>query len=66
VQAIEYRAFGGTKGFAARFADKTLLLLRVDANVALADLASGMASEIGTEYSCGIHDIAPECGPRVV
>jgi hypothetical protein len=31
----------------------------VDTNVALADLASGRAREIGTEYECGVHDRPP-------
>ena len=60
VQAIEHRAFGGAKSFVALFADKALLLLRVETKVAPANLASSVAIEIGTEYGCGIHDIAPE------
>src|SRR5712691_286762 len=31
----------------------------MDADVALADLASGMTSEIGAEYGGGIHDSPP-------
>jgi hypothetical protein len=50
-QAIEHRAFGGAKGFATFFADKAPLLLRMNANVTPADLASGIAIGIGTEYS---------------
>ena len=34
----------------------------MDADVALAALASGMTSEIGAEYSCGIHGSPPEVG----
>jgi hypothetical protein len=48
------------KSFAALFADKALLLLRVYTNVPSAGLASGVAVEIGTEYGGGIHDIAPD------
>ena len=54
-EPIEDRAFGGTEGLLALFAEKALLLLRVNTHVALADLASGVAIEIGTEYGGGVH-----------
>ena len=37
-------------------------LLCMDADVALADLASGMTSEIGAEYGGGIYGSPPDFG----
>ena len=61
-EPVEDGAFGGTEGLTAFFAEKVLVLLCMDADVALAALASGMTSEIGAEYSCGIHGSPPEVG----
>jgi hypothetical protein len=44
-----------------RVADEALLLLRMDPNIALAGLASGMAVLIGAECSRGVHDTPPGC-----
>src|SRR5207344_3271988 len=51
----EGRAFGGAERLAARRAEQTLLLARVDANVALAGLSSGGARHIGAECCRGVH-----------
>jgi hypothetical protein len=40
-------------------AEEALLLLRMDANIALAGLASGIAVPIGAEYGRGGHDTPP-------
>ena len=53
-QAIEGRAFRGAERLVALRADKTLVLARVDANVALASLSSGGARHIGAECRCGV------------
>jgi len=42
-------------------ADEALLFLRMETNIALADLASGMAVPMGAEYGCGVHDAPPGC-----
>jgi hypothetical protein len=39
-----------------------LVLLGMDANVALGALSSGVALEIGAEYGCGGHDGPPDFG----
>jgi hypothetical protein len=54
-QTREGRAFGGAERLAARRTDKALLLARVDANVALADLSSGGARHIGAACCRGVH-----------
>ena len=48
-QAVECRAFCGTERLVTRRAEKALVLARVDANVALAGLASGGACQIRAE-----------------
>ena len=58
--AIEDRAFVGAEGLPAFFTEKALVLLGMEANVALADLASGVAIQIGAEYGCGIHGGPPD------
>ena len=47
------------EGFMTRVADKALLLLRMDTNIALARLASGRAVLIGAECRCGVHACPP-------
>ena len=49
------RAFRGAERLAALRTDKALVLARVDANVALAGLASGGARHIGANCCCGVH-----------
>src|SRR5215475_5146491 len=58
-QPVEDCTFAGTEGLVTRVADEALLLLRMDTNIALADLASRMAVRIGAEYRCGVHDAPP-------
>jgi len=60
-QPIEDRACGGAEGFVALVADEPLLLPCMDADIAHASLASGMAVPIGADYSRGIHDAPPGC-----
>jgi len=56
-------ACGGAEGLTAFFAEKALVLLCMDAEVTLADMASGMTSEIGAEDGGGIHHGSPpDCG----
>ncbi len=43
----------------ARGTKEPRVFARVDANVALADLASGRTRQIGAEYRCGVHDDSP-------
>ena len=50
-QPIEDGACAGAEGFVTRVADEALLLLRMDADIALARLASGRAVLIGAECS---------------
>ena len=68
-QPIEDGPFAGAEGFMTRVADEALLLLRMDPNIALAGLASGMTVLIGAECSRGVHDTPPwlcvETLPRV-
>jgi hypothetical protein len=45
-------------------ADEALLLLRVDTNIALAGLASGMTMPIRAEYGRGVHDAPPGCAGK--
>jgi hypothetical protein len=59
-QPIEDSAFGVTEGLVTFFTDEALVLLGMNANVALADVASGVAIEIGAEYACGIHGSSPD------
>jgi hypothetical protein len=54
-QPIEDATFAGAEGFVTCVAEEALLLLRMDTDIALAGLASGMAVLIGAEYRCGIH-----------
>ena len=58
-QAIEGGAFRGAERLVALRAHEALVLARVDANVALACLASGRARQIGAEYRGGVHDDPP-------
>src|SRR4029434_8483051 len=60
-QPIEDRTFCSAEGFVTRVADEPLLLPRMDTDIALADLASGMAVLIGAECSRGVHDDSPGC-----
>ena len=60
-QPIEDGTFAGAEGFMTLVADEALLLLRMDPNIALAGLASGMAVLIGAECSRGVHDTPPGC-----
>src|SRR4029453_18978806 len=58
-QAVKYRTFRGAERLVTRGAKEALVLARVDANIALAGLASGRALQIGAEYSGGVHDASP-------
>ena len=58
-QAVEDRACRGGEGLAALRADEALVLARMDANIALAGLASGGTRQIGAECRCGVHDCPP-------
>src|SRR6266849_4408778 len=58
-QTIQRGAVCRREGLTARRADVPFLLLRMDANVALADLASGRTRQIGAEYRGGVHDDSP-------
>src|SRR5262249_20269397 len=42
-------------------ADEALLLLRMDTDIAPADLASGRAVPVGAECRPGVHDAPPSC-----
>ena len=53
-QAIEVRTSAGAEGFVARVTDESLLLPRMDTNIAMASLASGRAVLIGAEYDRGV------------
>src|SRR5262249_20941976 len=44
-----------------RVADEALLLLRMDTDIAPADLASGRAVPVGAECHRGVHDAPPGC-----
>ena len=58
-QAIKCGAFRGAERLVALRAHEALVLLRVNANIALAGLSSGRAVQIGAEYTCGVHDDPP-------
>src|SRR4029434_1428777 len=60
-QPIENGAFAGAEGLLTRVTDEPLLLLRMDTNIALADLASGRAVPVGAECRRGVHDAPPGC-----
>ena len=60
-QPIEDRAGGSAEGFMTLVANEPLLLPRMDTNIALTDLASGMAVLIRAEYVRGVHDDPPGC-----
>src|SRR5262249_19252907 len=49
-----------SKGLATRRADEASVLARMDANIALARLASGRTRQIGAECRCGVHACSPE------
>src|SRR5262249_19553625 len=53
--------FAGAEGVVTLATDEALLLLRMDTNIAPASLASRMATRIGAEYRCGVHDAPPGC-----
>jgi hypothetical protein len=48
-QAVKRRAFGVCEGSMTLCTDKALVLARVDADIALANLASGRTRQIGAE-----------------
>jgi hypothetical protein len=56
---LEAGTFTGAESFVTCVADEALRLLRMDTNIALASLASGMAALIGAECSRGVHDDSP-------
>src|SRR5206468_24376 len=58
-QPIEGCAFGGAERFATHGTQEPLVLACVDTDVALTDVASGRARQIGAEYDCGVHDRPP-------
>src|SRR6516165_11063601 len=58
-QPIEDRPFCSAEGCVTRVADEALLLLRMDTDIALANLTSGMAVLIGAECNRGVHDTSP-------
>jgi hypothetical protein len=58
-EAVQRRALCRAERFVAQPADEPLVLARVEANVALAGLASGRAPQIGAEYACGVHGGPP-------
>src|SRR5262249_38425183 len=60
-QSIEDGPCAGTEGFMTRVADEALLLLRMDTDIAPADLASGRAVPVGAECRPGVHDAPPSC-----
>src|SRR5262245_31225596 len=60
-QSREDGPFAGAEGFVTLMADEALLLMRMDTNIALAGLASGMTVLMGTEYGRGVHDAPPGC-----
>jgi hypothetical protein len=54
-QPIEDRACGGAESRATRRADEAPVLTRMDANRALAALASGWIRQVGAAYGGGVH-----------
>src|SRR5438874_313544 len=60
-QAVTHRACGGAERLMALVADEPRFLLRMDADMAPASLASGRAVPIGAESGCGVHDAPPGC-----
>jgi len=60
-QPIEHRACGAAERFVTLVADEPLLLPRMEADIALADVASGMTVPVGAECNCGVHDAPPSC-----
>jgi len=56
-QTIHRRTFCAGEGLPALGADEPFILTRMNANVALAGLASGRARQIGAEYSRGVMTI---------
>jgi hypothetical protein len=52
-QPIEHCACGGAERFVTRVADEALLLLRMDTDIALADLASGMTVPVRAKCLVG-------------
>src|SRR5207302_65998 len=60
-QPIKDGPCAGAEGLLTRVTDEPLLLLRMDTNIALADLASGRAVAIGAECRRGVHDAPPGC-----
>ena len=60
-QPIENGAFAGAEGLLTRVTDEPLLLLRMDTNIALADLTSGRAVPVGAECRRGVYDAPPGC-----
>ena len=55
-QPIEHRTCSGAAGFVALMTDESLLLPRMDTNIAAASLASGRAMLIGAACGCRVHD----------
>jgi hypothetical protein len=51
----------GAERFVTRMADEALLFSRLDTDIALADVASGMTVPVGAEYRRGVHDAPPGC-----
>ena len=49
------------EGCVARVADEPLFLARMDTDIALAGLPSGMAVPIGAEDGGGVHNAPPGC-----
>src|SRR2546425_2540955 len=58
-QPIKHRAFGSAERLATLRTNEAPVFLRMDANVALADVASGRTRQIGAEYRGGVHDDSP-------
>ena len=59
VQPIEDGAFASAEGFVTRMTDEAPLLLRMDTNIALADLASSRAMPVGAACGGRVHDSPP-------
>src|SRR5215475_4197801 len=58
-QAVKCAALGGTERLAACGAKEALVLTRVDATIALADLASGGTRQVRAACCGGVHDCPP-------
>ncbi len=58
-QPIKHRAFGGAERLVTLRTHEAPVSLRMDANVALANLASGRTRQIGAECCGGVHDHSP-------